>query len=209
MQKRFLIALFISIYFISCDNNNDVSKPKCYYKLEQLINIDTPEINITYPNDTIIEVQDKVKDSSSFGLYTFDKEKNLRFYGFFIDQANYKYSEEYDSSGNLIKTEGSPLVEYRLWKQNKDTIVFTISLFALNKKFEEIEIVSNRKDTIRPKYLFKSNIYSNVKCFSFKLPILNNKDSLTLYARGIIINTCTLKKENFSDTALIDKKLVL
>jgi hypothetical protein len=185
------------IFVVSCKNKD---KNLCQYKLDQLTS-DTIEVIISNQNDTLFEVRDKVRDSTfSAGLYTFDKKKNLRFYGFFINENQYRYSEEYDINGNVIRKEGTPLVEYRLWKNNEDTIIFNAFLFSLNKKYEDIEIQTNKGDTIRPPYLYKSDFYTNVKCFPFKLPASKNINSLILYASGTIINSCTQEKESFADT---------
>jgi hypothetical protein len=172
----------------------------CHYTLEQLIN-DSTSVKFTYQNDTLTEIRDIGKDSSTYGLYLFDKDKNLRFYAFFVDsKEQYRYSEQYDSIGNLVKKEGSPLVEYRLFKGQKDTVIFDASLFSLNKKYEKIEIISNNLDTINPIYLYKSNFYSNVNSFEFKLPVVNNISSLILTANLEFTNTCNQQKESFRDT---------
>lgn len=198
MKFKILLCLLIVTFFIACNNKEEAS---CYYRFNELLDSNKKNLIITYNTDTLIEVQDKVKDSTySFGVYSFDKRENLKFYGFFIDSTHYKYSEEYDSYGNITKKQGPPLVEYRLFKEDKDTILFNAYLFSLNKKYEDIEIISNNQDTIRPKYLYKADIYSNVKCFPFKLPVAENITDLVLYARGVIINTCTQEKESFSDT---------
>lgn len=190
----FLILIVTSI--CACKYKD---KTPCQYRLDQLLIIDTPKVAITYYNDTLTEVRDKTENTST-GLYTFDQKKNLRFYGFFVKENQYRYSEEYDSKGNIIRKEGTPLAEYRLWKGNNDTVLFNIFLFSLNKKYEEIEVISNMRDTIRPKYLYKADIYSNMKCFAFKLPIVKTINDLVLYTKGTVINTCTQEKESFSDT---------
>lgn len=195
-MKLLPCIIISSVFFLSCRNDDNTS---CQYKLEQLLVIDTPNTIITYQNDTLIEVRDKGKGSPS-GLYAFDEKKNLRFYGFFINDNEYRYSEKYDAKGNIIEKEGSPLAEYRLWKGSNDTVLFNVFLFSLNKKYEDIEIITNNRDTIRPKYLYKADIYSNMKCFPFKLPVAKNISDLVFYAKGIVVNTCTQEKEPFSDT---------
>lgn len=199
----------ISIFMIACGRKD---KSLCQYKLEQLIS-DTIEIAITNYSDTLTEVRDKVKDSTfSTGVYSFDKKKNLRFYGFFINENQYRYSEEYDAKGSLIRKEGTPLLEYRLWKTNMDTVLVNVFLFSLNKKYENIEIVTSKGDTIRPVYLYKSDFYTNVKCFPFKLSVSKNIDDLAFYAKGTVTNMCTQDKELFRDTTFlgnVSKSLVL
>ncbi|MEN9548986.1 MAG: hypothetical protein RIR12_1577 [Bacteroidota bacterium] len=187
----------ICLLSLSCISGNE---KECHYTYDQLMKDSIP-LNVTALSDTVIEVRDKVKDSSfSTGLYLFDGKKNLRFYGFFPNNDEFKYSEEYDEKGRLIKSEGNPLVEYRLFKGKKDSVVFSVFLFSLNKKYEGIELTSNMNDTIRPKYLFKSDFYSNVKCFAFALSNQRNFDSLIFYAHGSVTNLCTGLNSDFNDT---------
>ena len=197
-MKVLLLIFIIAISVISCKSKDSTV---CQYKLAELLQSDSPKVVVTYQNDTLYEVKDKVKDNSfSSGVYTFDKKRNLRFYAFFVNENQYRFSEEYDSMGNLIKCEGTPLVEYRLWKRNNDTVLFNAFLFSLNKTYENIEIITNSQDTIRPNLLYKSDIYTNMKCFSFTLPIAKNINELILYSKGVVTNVCTQQKEFFSDT---------
>lgn len=198
MKGAILLFCFaIYAFTISCGNKDSTS---CQYKLEQLTS-DTVVAVLINHYDTLTEVRDKVKDSTfSTGVYSFDEKRNLRFYGFFINENEYRYSEEFDLKGNLIRKEGTPLLEYRLWKKNDDTVLFNCFLFSLNKKYEDIEIVTSYGDTIRPTHLYKSDFYTNVKCFPFKLAGLKKINNLIFYAQGVIVNTCTQGREYFSDT---------
>lgn len=198
MQAKVLLISFIMICFIiSCKKNE---KSYCQYKLKQLLAIDTPQVSITYKDDSIIEVREKTKNGFG-GMYRFDREDNLRFYGFFINDTQFYYSEEYDHKGNIIQTEGVPMVSFDVFrKKNNDTVLFTGSLYSLNKKYEEIEIISNNKDTIRPKLLYKSDLYTNMKEFYFTLPIAKSINDLVFYATGTVISMCNQGKESFNDT---------
>jgi hypothetical protein len=206
--KLFIFCLILLvIYCLGCTSNN--KNDLCKYEFEKIFSSDTPSMASKIIDDTIVEVSDKILDSSFItkGIYVFDKKMHLRSYSFFVNDSNYRYSEEYDSNGFLINTEGTPLLEYRIWKKSSDTILFNVSLFALNKKYENIEIITNNGDTIRPVYLFKSNLYSNVKCFSFKLKLLNGISNLICYASGTFQNNCSLQKNDFIDTTnFIDVK---
>jgi hypothetical protein len=202
---RFKIILLLSIsacFILSCNNNEPIY---CQYSLSQLLAIDTPQVSITYKDDSIIEVREKAKGGFG-GLYRFDHKKNLRFYGFFINDNHFYYSEEYDSKGNVFQKEGVPIVSFDVWrKRDNDTVLFTGSLFSLNKKYEDIEIISNNKDTIRPHLLYKSEIYTNMKEFYFTLPIARKINDLVFYATGAVINTCNQKREFFSDTVSFNR----
>lgn len=199
-MRKIIIFFFVSLisvaFLYSCRSKESKS---CQYRLEQLVAVDTPNTIVTYRNDTLTEVRDK-KGSTPSGLYTFDKNGRLRFYGFFVNENEYRYSEVYDDLGNIIEKEGTPLAEYRLWEGSNDTILFNAFLFSLNKRYEDIEIISSKGDTILPKYLFKADIYSNMKCFSFKLRVAKNINELVLYTKGVVVNTCTEERGSFSDT---------
>ncbi len=196
MIKCIVIIIGI-ICFTSCRHQE---KQICQYKLAELLKTDSSRVYISYvENHKLIEVRDKVTDSTSGPLYTFDKSGNLRFYAFMRDKSNYKYSEEYDSLGGLIKKEGTPLVEYRLWKKNNDTVVFSVFFFSLQKRFENLEVITNKGDTLEPK-LINSKLYTNTKCFSFTLPVAKGINELILYTKGNVINTCTQNLESFVDT---------
>jgi hypothetical protein len=201
MRAIKFIFVIAFCFAVSCKNQS--SGVSCQYSLNQLLAIDTPKLVSKIVQDTIIEISDKTKDSLNFGkgVYTFDRKYHLRFYGFFDDEVHCKYSEEFDSVGNLIKVVGSPLLEYRLWKIRGDSLLFNVSLFALDKKYDELEIVTNRGDTIRPTGLWKSNIYSNVKCFAFKIKSKGDIADLVCSASGIVSNTCSQAKQGFKDTA--------
>ena len=73
-------------------------------------------------------------------------------------------------------------------------------MFSLNRTYNELQVITNNQDTIKPKYLYKSDFYSNVKCFSFKLRVVTGINNLVLYTRGVTTNLCTQKTESFKDT---------
>lgn len=192
-----LVTFIIFSIIISCKNNQTSF---CQYNLSQLLEIDTPKVEISYKDDSLIEVREKSKNGFG-GVYRFDQKKNLRFYGFFISDTQFYYSEEHDSKGNILRKEGVPLVAIDVWKkENNDTILFTGSLFSLNKNYENIEIVTNNKDTIRPNLLYKSESFTNMKEFYFTLPIAKNINKLIFFATGTVVNTCNQKRESFMDT---------
>ena len=205
LKNTFIRHLFISLILISCNNQE---KQNCQYKLSTLISNDSPKVKISFQNDTLVEVRDIVKDSSTYGLYTFDYNHNLRFYAFMIIGNKYRYSEEFDSNGNLIKKEGNPFLEYKVFKGVKDTLIFEISLYAFRKKYEDIEIMTNKLDTITPQYLFKSNLYTNIKCFSFKLPFKNRIKDLIFYVEGVVIDECKNERQIYKDTVNFAKLIL-
>jgi hypothetical protein len=81
IYMKIILSFFtVLIAFIACNNNTNVVLHQ--YTLKQLLNTDSAKLIVTN-YDTLTEVKDKVKDSTFFGLYTFDRKGNLRFYAFF------------------------------------------------------------------------------------------------------------------------------
>ena len=149
----------------------------------------------------IVEVHDKGidNDSSLGGSYSFFKSGNLQLYLFFRDKDKYSYSEEYDSLGNLIKKKGSPLVEYRVINQTKDSIFLAYFFFSLNKKYEDLSIATNIN--YEPSLvMFKSKFYSNMKVITFGVPLYGVKSDIYLYTKGIVRDTLLNQREYFTDT---------
>src|SRR4051812_9704871 len=198
IQAILIVLITISLGFSSTER----AKTKaCGYKVAELIESDS-SMGITVLEDNVLELNDKVPHAPSFygGTYRFDGNSNLRFYGFFVDSLRYRYSELYDSDGNLIETEGSPLLEYRICGKDKDSVLINVSLFALQKKYADLQIITNFGDTIVPPYLYKNPFFSNVKFFPFKLKLAPKMTDLVCYAEGTIQNTCTLEQHDFFDT---------
>ncbi|HEV7781425.1 MAG TPA: hypothetical protein VGO58_09170 [Chitinophagaceae bacterium] len=206
MQRSFVIVLFVFLCSLISCKRNEIAP--CQFRLNQLLIGDTSKITVTYEGDTIVQVRDKSANNFG-GIYRFDQHKNLRFYGFFIDSNKYYYSEVFDSKGNLLEKEGVPLVAFEVFKKGRDTVLFVGSLFSLNKSYDSLEIITNRNDTIRPEFLYKSDFYSNTKEFYVKLSSLTSLKELIFFVRGAVINTCTGQEEIFRDTVSFEDTRVL
>ena len=192
------MLITILFYVTSCKN---ISNNTCQYKLNELLEKDSSKVYVSdEENGKILEVRDKGRDSLSGPVYSFDNLGNLKMYAFLNSENKYGYMEEYDSVGNLIKHEGIPIVQKRLWKKNADTIIFTFFFFSLNKKYENLEIFTNKGDTIHSE-MFVNNLYTNMKSTAFALPVTKTINELIIYTKGDVINTCSKKKEAFIDTA--------
>lgn len=189
------LPVFLLFFIAGCSNRNETS---CRYRLDELLGSDKPRVVVSYRSDTLIEVQDS-GDGKSFNTYTFDGKGNLKLYAFLTDSTHYKYLEEYDNKG-LVTRIGSPLVEYRLFRKDADTVVFSFYLFSLRKKYEDLEVVSNRQDTIRPEVLYKSDLHTNMKCFSFRLPVAKDMEGLVFFTKGSYTDSCSNKTYSFNDT---------
>jgi hypothetical protein len=188
-------VIVLLFFLASCGNNNPAS---CRYQLDDLLRSDKPRVMVSYRSDTLIEAQDSV-GGSAFNTYTFDGKGNLKLYAFLTDSSHFKYLEEYDDTG-LVTRIGSPLVEYSLFRKDADTVVFSFYLFSLRKKYEDLEVISNNRDTIRPELLYKSGLYTNMKCFSFSLPVAKNLEGLVFFTKGSYTDSCSNKTYSFNDT---------
>ena len=175
---------------------------RCEYKLHNLLK-ERPfsELTIEKLDDTTILVVDKnfSQTITSKSFYRFDSNNVLRQYSFLLDNTNSNYSENFDSIGNLINKTGDVLLETRIWKKENDTLLFNMFLSALQKEYKDICIIINDTCTIYPKLLYKSQEYSNVKCFSFKKRIVfpNNKKDLSFVISGLFQNNCNKSTDSF------------
>lgn len=197
--KNLVIVIGILIY-VSC-NNNDLENVKCDYNFQMLMNYDSLLVKLSSNNDTF-DVEDKIGDNDKYskGIYRFDENKRLRFYAFYIDDYFYKYSEEYNENGELIHHEGNTLLEYRLVKGINDSVIFNGFISSLKKEYKSIEVYLNNKDTLIIKYLYKSDLYSNVKCFSYKYKVDND---LNIITKMSFQSNCSNKNYTLFDTTFI------
>lgn len=83
------------------------------------------------------------------GEYTFYADGNLKQYMFFTDSIHYTYAEFYTQDGNLIKTEGIPLLSINVDEINQDSIGVNFYFFCLNKHLDTIKAVVNNLDTLK------------------------------------------------------------
>jgi hypothetical protein len=194
MYKYYVIAI---VLFLSSCYREKKGNPK---ELDELLK-DTTNITIQKRDGNIFRIYDKDMHGLSGGVYSFDGLGTLRDYTFLDDDRKYSYSEEYDSSGGLLKREGVPLVECRVWNKNKDTTLFMCFFFSMNKKYEDLQITTNKKDTISPILLYKNTLYTNMKSTSFNLPYdVNNINKLVIYIKGRVKDTCSNSIQEFIDT---------
>jgi hypothetical protein len=197
-----LIAILITAFVISCNPSKEKEKCIFFIRATDLLKENSNKMYVTHKeNGEILEIRDKGIDSTKIGgSYSFDKSGRLTLYLFNSSDTSYSYSEEYDSLGNLIKSVGDPLVDFRWGKKGTDSLSFIFFFFALNKKYQNLQIFSNQKDTINPVLMYRSNFYTNMKCTRFRLPILSGQRHLIIYINGLFSDTCTHIQKSFSDT---------
>jgi hypothetical protein len=199
----FLKGLCVFLFLVSCMDNNIQSK-NCQYTLEMLKDYDSSLVHVNEFGNGIA-FSDKIGDRENFskGVYRFDVQGKLRFYGFYMNDTVYKYAESYDAFGNLLEYEGNTLLEYRIQKGDNDSIKFNAFVSSLSKRYTEIDIIIDNKDTIRPPFLYKSDIYSNVKCFSYQYKVNGKVKEISVVAKMSFVNICSEASFTLYDTTII------
>jgi hypothetical protein len=192
---------YIIIATVSIGCGAKSAKPSnCTNKyLDILTNVE-PKVFLLGQNDTIIQLQDVRNDTTgSYSLYTFDPSYRIMNYTF-VNGNGYQFSLTYDENGRVIKQAGSPVVQYFYKKKSQALVEFTVFIFSLDIKYDEIHVTSNLGQEFEVDKLYKSRLYSNVKCFSFQLPVAKNFNQLELYVVGNGTDSCAQAAKSFSDT---------
>ena len=149
------------------------------------------------------EIRDKDFKSNMSGVYTFYSNGNLKSYRFFANQNAYTYDEEYDINGNLIKVEGNPLVNTKIKEVNRDSITFNCYFFAMNKIYQNLEILinSNNRQMVE---LMPDTLYSNMKSVHWGFNTKESSKILVCISYNLR-NSCTGKTEMLHDTISLVK----
>ena len=167
---KVLIYFFLIVFVIGCNSNN---KSNCTITSSELLQQSPGRVfgtNLKFGH--INEFRDKGTDSIVGGYYVFYySNRHLKSYQFFADFKTYVYEEEYDSLGNLIKIEGSPLVHSVVKRINSDSLEVKAYFFSMRKSYKPIIVKINDNETFALD-LKKDSLYSNMRSgffgFSFK-----------------------------------------
>lgn len=174
-------------------------KDNCSITINELLEKDSSKlIATTIINGFPAEFRDKGTDSIRAGYYSFYKNGDLKAYSFFATTQAYTYHEEYDVIGGLTRIEGKPLVNYNVELISKDSVFFQLYFFALNKKYENLNISANNVKMFNLS-LTDDTLYSNMKVVSFGLNV-KGIENIKVYLDVKYINACTQKKETLKDT---------
>lgn len=191
--------LFLLILF-SCN----LRRSNCRIYAADILRSNPKKVYITYhKKDTILGISDYGRDKTKAGAYYFYPDGELESYKFFETDSAYDYDEEYDQTGQLVKTTGRPLVDVRIREVNIDSAIIGYYLFSLHKRYRNAKVLISTGQVFNPD-LRDDTSYSNMKSFSISL---NTRD---LSRFGIVFscdyeNTCTLQKYSIQDTLRLIK----
>jgi hypothetical protein len=167
---KVLIYLFLIVFVIGCNTNNKIN---CTITSSELLQQNHGRIfgtNLKF--GSINEFRDKGTDSIAGGYYVFYyNNRHLKSYQFFANFKTYVYEEDYDSLGNLIRIEGSPLVHSVIKRINNDSIEVKAYFFSMKKSYKPIVVKINDSKTFSLD-LKEDSLYSNMRSgvfgFNFK-----------------------------------------
>jgi hypothetical protein len=195
--------VLILVVFSSCDFSK---KKDCIYSVNDLIKNNEGKVIVPLNQNQKVEIHDRGigTDSIAGGVYIFDESRCLKQYMFSNSDSSYSYKEDYDKSGRLFKIEGTPIVESRIIRKQVDSVFLVFFFFALNKKYDGIEVATNHNDIIPKILMYKSKYYSNMKCIMIGLPISKTNDKLEIYTKGSVTDTISKLEHSFSDTTFFE-----
>lgn len=108
------------------------------------------------------------------------------------------YAELYDTTGQIKKIFGNPLVYKITELVNKDTLSVSLYFFSLNKTYDAIKVHTNSNDLFQLT-LTDDNVYTNMKRTSFSYNFKGRRD-IEIFIETNFLNSCNNKKENLRDT---------
>ena len=201
--------LFSRIFFTLC-NSSTGTKSNCKYILDDLLQkVDSPKIEIKkYEKDSMTEAVDVSNNIlEGRGLYKFDNNNVLRFYGFLVNNNNNDcyFSVFYDSSGSEIKRTGDDVVRWYAKTIAKDSFQLIFYLYAINNNFNNLKIKIDNY-TISNINLVPSKMFSNL--LGFSTIISKNITNRTIYITGERVNTCNKEKFPIKDSVILPNTVI-
>jgi hypothetical protein len=195
MFRKLFIFMIFTVSF-SCTT----STKRCTYSKGDFVAMEHDRVFGTWiEKSNILEYRDKSFDSIVGGYYVFSEKGLLFSYHFFIDSANYTYSEQYDSLGNLLNIQGSPFV-WNLVKKTSDSICLTSFIFRLNKGLIELKVkLGDSSFSVLPK---KDTLFSNMARVDIGLSRRRFEYDSVFYDTFIFSN-CSNSSIRVRDTVLL------
>jgi len=214
--KYFVIFLSCIVCFsVSCKHKQSPHR-KCAYSIDSL----AKQYDISkFTNKKFLEFDDtsifvfkgiEEKGTVSFveprspqgeaGIYTFDKNSNLIFYGFLSDTNNsISFGILYDTNGNEVSRSRRELANVYLSRLESDSVAVTIFLVSINSIYKNLTL---RSTNYRKEFgtLYYSDLFSNLIGKTIHIPFDFKKLEQVLYIEGERYNICSKKKTVFIDT---------
>lgn len=207
-EYKFYFAIILVCMISSCsDKPKEIANANCVINITQLLKKDSSrlEINDQTKGGIITQLVDKTKDSVITGSYYFYLDGSLKSYKFFGLPSTYQYNEEYDSLGNIILIEGSPIV-FHFYRQIDNSIVqFTFLFSTLHKEYKYVNIRTNAGVQF-PAELLDNTTFTNMKSVTFDLPVAKTFKNTIIYTDCQLFNTCLNKQWALKDTAIFKDK---
>jgi hypothetical protein len=195
---RNFALLFLVIIIISCNQGNLDKTSKPYTFEELLKNTDNQKLKIRRSTNTT-EVEDIANITGEKGIYKFDYNGNLRFYGFLVDAANnYYYGINFDSLGSELDTPKSKVVRWYVEPHKADSLRVSFLLFKVNSLYGKIRVYHNENSTSVP--LYKSKFFSNMDVGEL---ILARKELDTIILKGVFKKKASDVEREFVDSVTI------
>lgn len=193
VKKMKFIAVMIllsALFFCSCQKG----EKSCGYKLDDLLKkYDTTKVVIV-SYDKMTEVLDIGNPDGEKGIYKFDENNILRFYGYIIDSSNdYYFGIEYDSVGNKVNFPKSHIVRWFSQRQHADSVKIAFLLYGIGYSYSNIKILNNNESIHIP--LFESRRFSNLLAGETVLDKAG-----TIYITGDFKDKCSGLQQSFKDS---------
>lgn len=196
-----IVALYSILLWTFISACNTYKDDCVYYSGELLRNYNWKLLirEVDTSTGAILLIEDKVKDSTHFGSYSFYSDGSLESYKFFGNsQGGYSYNEERDHLGNVVRQEGTPLVYTVVNDVSEDSIYVKYYFSSIKRKYGELYGAINTSDKIELD-LFEDSTYSNMKVASVGYRV-NNLDTIKVYLTTEYINDCGDESVVLSDT---------
>lgn len=192
------ISFLICVILFSCLRKVEKVN-NCFYSIDQMFKkYDSSKLEIT-KYDSLTEVRDSDNITGEKGLYKFDENRVLRFYGFLLDKENnYHYGVEFDSLGNPLNTPKSNVVRWYINKMDNHRIRISFLLFDIKKRYGDVTLDISENIIKIP--LFESKYFSNIIVGETIVILPQNK---LVSLSGKMQDKCSNEIKIFTDTLLI------
>lgn len=218
MKTKIFIFATLTVAFSNCKETS----PLCLITFEKIKQSDPSHILI---NQADKEIEDRNFAATYIGgYYSFYKNGFLKSYDFFTskdttynkrDSSNKiiegdttthlyslsSYAEYYDSTGELKKVYGNPLVykEIELLKNGRASV--TLHFFSYNKFYGDVNIRTNTGNAFQLT-VTKDNSYSNMMKTSFSYNFRGMHD-IKIYIQTSFLD-CDNKRQDLTDSILVN-----
>lgn len=189
---KFIGIVILLLALFSCSEKK--GDKNCCYKLDDLLKkYDTSKVKILN-YDKMTEVLDNGNVIGEKGIYKFDENKTLRFYGYLIDTSNnYYFGIEYDSTGNVVNFPKSNIVRWFIQSKGADSVKVAFLLYGIRYSYRNIKVhMNNRSISIQ---LFESKRFSNLLAGEVIL-----EKTGAIYITGDFKDECNGIQKSFEDS---------